>query len=176
MKYLLTVLTLCLLLFSTEVNAQATNFQRNVVVNKTFIMDSTTTDTIVIGLPNNRGKATFAAYLSLDDLLEGAGYTASHDCLLIQYRPMKGPGLADTLVSSAGGGITWKNLQIYNGPAGSLTDFDNAITWVDSVNYMCAFDMDGLPWRHIEMLFTQSVTDCTTKDDCTRVTIDFDVD
>ena len=111
-------------------------------------------------------------YIWADDLDEDA----THDSLAIDYRPVHGTSTGDTLTSSAGGGITWTPVQIYNGASGTLADWDNSITWVDSAWYMCILDLDGYPWRDADIRFSQTANDCTTADDSIKVYYYLDVD
>jgi hypothetical protein len=128
MKKMIFLLLACLLL--TNIGwGQATEFQRAIGLPDTIetTLDSTDTDTIHWQLPRNRGKAVFMAYVWMDDQDgdgSGAGNctSATHDSILIQYRPAYGGALADTLTNSAGTGLTWTDLQIYNGPSGALTE------------------------------------------------------
>ena len=191
MKHLATLLSLLLIAGSAfaqrGVQGGVTNFQRNYVNGDSVTLDSTTVDTLSIQLPNNRGKAVFAMYVMLDDISLNEPGDATHDSIEIKYRPRMANTSTSVLYQSDGTrGLVWKDLQIYNGVNQALVDWDYTTTgaagnnWGDSVYYKCVFDLDGYPWRYIDVLFSQTANDCLNADgvtaDCTKIKIYFDID
>jgi hypothetical protein len=174
MRYL-SILLASLFVWSTLAFGQSPmGFQRKVWYKESISLDSTAAETLQIQLPYDRGKGLLAFYIRCDDT-ECTDTTATHDSLAFDYRPMVGPSASDTCYGSTGA-MSWTPLSIYNGPSGSLDDFDNAITWVDSAWYMCVVDMDGYPWRYIELKITQTANDCTECDDSTDIDLYMDID
>lgn len=173
MKYLW-ILAICLFFAFGDVFAQATNFQWKAWYQESVDLDSTDAETLSVPLPWNRGKGVIAFYIRCDDTNATNGH-ATHDSLKFDYRPMVASGRGDTLIGSTAL-FSWTPLSIYNGPSGSLDDWDNAISWTDSAWYMCVVDMDGYPWRYIELKITQTANDCTECDDSTDIDIYMDVD
>ena len=195
MKYLLTVLTLCLLLFSIEVNAQADKFRKGErEYSGTF--DATDADTISIANPEVTGDKTYTLVVWLDSL------DGSSDSTLIQYRRAwrnAGTGGSDTLFlgaswktgdgagTAAGDTITgaalwdycayaidagsaqsWSTLKVHGGADGSLDDFDNDFDWRHGRRYECEFDFNGYNWRYLQLKLTKTADDSTvgTADSC----------
>jgi len=124
-------------------------------------------DTLHIPLPGNRGKGLPVLYFCPNDVKS----SADTDSLFAWYRPAQGIRDADTLDA----GLTWTPLEIYKGPSGALTGMGTGagLDWADSVWYMAVFDLDGYPWRYIEMKWYYYAE---SANDSVEIQLEFDID
>ena len=187
------LIVLICLLAAVQAFGQATGFQREAVGTFTFTLDSTDAETLAVGFPANRGKALFMAWLEMDSLKA----TTVIDSVVIRYRPSwatfdttggvtranafnKAAGWADGAV------IPWSYAQIYHGPSGSLLPFNVGYTAIVPFNRATPggkipliFDMDGYPWRSMQILITTAGGKDVTSDlsnDSIKVVLTFDID
>lgn len=102
----------------------------------------------------------------------GGGEPDSTNKLTMCYRPCIGTSVEDTLQSSAGANILWTFAQVYNGPGVAAVDFDG-LTLTPGIPVMAKVQMNGLPWRGIEIRFIENGQG---DGDSTRVRFNCDLD
>jgi len=192
MRYVVALLAACLF-FSFTAYGQATDFQRKAWTWSDTLF-GTTADSVEIPLPNNRGKGLLMGYIWADSL----GSVTVFDSLNLRYR--QGWAVRDTAGLAAGTGPAgweaawteaacqnssgsaqaWSYVQIYNGVAGSLANFDSTLSFVPQNRaddpggkIPIVFDLDGYPWRYIQLWIDRTSAHA---DESLKVNIELDVD
>jgi len=201
MRYL--SLIICILLIFVNAFGQVSNRRERAISFETTL-DATDTDMITISNAQNTGKGTYTTIVWVDSL-DGASdsllieYRRSWYPVALTDTLFLGPdggfGLnaagsaeGDTITGAnlwtytayaitGGSAQSWKTLQVYGGPAGSLDDFDNDFDWEHGRRYECIFDFDGYNWRYLQVRVTKTANDSTVGNaDSCRVHFQIDID